>query len=69
MSKGVPQVYQLHQSRCINVCVNLCGGNVSMAKQCLQNAQIRTALKQMGRKSVAQDVRAYALWIKIGPRR
>jgi len=44
--------------------VDLCGGNVGMAEQRLQRAQIRTTLKQMRSKRVPKRMWR-CLWVDI----
>ena len=49
-----------------DVGVDLGGGDVGVAQQGLDDAQVGAAFQQMGGEGVAQDVGADALWIDAG---
>ena len=55
--KGVVRLHQLPQPFLEHMSVYLCGGNVGVTEQFLNDAQVRSMLQQVARERVAHDVR------------
>ena len=49
-------VHQSHEARCIDMRIDLGGGDIGMAQQRLQYPQIGPAFQQMGGKGIPQGM-------------
>ena len=56
--KRMAGVDQFDQAGRVDMRVDLRGGDVGMAQQRLEDAQVRASSQEVGRKGVAQDMRA-----------
>ena len=58
VSQGVQVAHQALQSFLDDMGVNLCRGDVGMAEQSLDDSQVGTVMKKVGRERVTQHMRA-----------
>ena len=57
---------QLLQPRIEDMCINLCGREIRMAKKGLDHPQIRAVLQQMGRECVAEHMGRHPRGLNAG---
>ena len=59
-------LHELFQPLLQDMGIDLSRGNIGVAQELLQGAQVGAAVEQVAREGVAQDVRADALGIEAG---